>query len=541
MKIIDNIKKGVRNMFINFLNINQNIEQSISLYKNKTEHIMLNANKLWYQGDADLLNQFYSSIPNQELNFWGVVPTVGMEIPKKHSGIPKVIVNIFADMVSKDLNEITFKNDKQKAEWAKIAKFNSFKKLNNKVLKEALAIGDGAIKIIVNSRFSEPILQFVDGTSVDYEYEFGRISEIIFNQVFHKDFKNYRFEEHYGEGYIKNILLDEDGEEVALSTIPELADYENFVKLNNNFIYAVPVFLLGEDAEYPNRGKSLFSGKHDSFDGLDETISLLETAMREGRVKTYIPESLIPRDPKTGELILHNNSFDNRFIKLAGGMAEGRENKVDVEQPEINTTEYLEAYQLYLQQICLGIIALCSLGIEDDKINNNSLAAKEKEKVTIVTRNQIIETFTEVLKELISKILIIKGTYTDEDDINISFNAYQSPCFESRLSAMNTASQYGSMSTRNIVDELYGDDKDEVFKTNATIMQMMEKGTLNTYNLKIMKELKQIELEDSIYNKILSALQEKEQSELMQGNRFYNNEDATDFTKTEKQSMTKYF
>ena len=196
MKIIDNIKKGVRNMVINFLNINQNIEQSITVYKNKTEHIMLNAYKLWYQGDADLLNQFYSSIPNQELNFWGVVPSVGMEIPKKHSGIPKIIVNLFADMVSKDLNEITFKNDKQKAEWDKIAKFNSFKKLNNKVLKEALAIGDGAIKIIVNSRFSKPILQFVDGTSVDYEYEFGRISEIIFNQVFHKNFKNYRFEEH---------------------------------------------------------------------------------------------------------------------------------------------------------------------------------------------------------------------------------------------------------------------------------------------------------------------------------------------------------
>ena len=101
MKIIDNIKKGVRNMVINFLNINQNIEQSITVYKNKTEHIMLNAYKLWYQGDADLLNQFYSSIPNQELNFWGVVPSVGMEIPKKHTGIPKVIVNIFADMVPK--------------------------------------------------------------------------------------------------------------------------------------------------------------------------------------------------------------------------------------------------------------------------------------------------------------------------------------------------------------------------------------------------------------------------------------------------------
>lgn len=541
MKIIDNIKKGVRNMVINFLNINQTAEQSISLYKNKTEHIMLNAYKLWYQGDADLLNQFYSSIPNQELNFWGVVPSVGMEIPKKHSGIPKIIVNMFADMVSKDLNEITFKNDKQKAEWAKIAKFNSFKKLNNKVLKETLAVGDGAIKIIMNSKYQEPILQFVDGTGVEYVYEFGRISEIVFYQDFQKDFQNYRFEEHYGIGYIKNILLNTDGEEVALSIIPELSEYKSFIKLNNNFIYAVPVFLLGEDAEFPNRGKSLFSGKIDSFDGLDETISLLETAIRQGRVKTYIPESLLPRNPETGEIELYNNSFDNQYVKLAGGMAEGRENKVDVEQPDINTNEYLEAYQLYLQQICLGVIALCSLGIEDDKINNNSLAAKEKEKVTIVTRNQIIETFTEILKELITKILTIQGIKIDEDDINISFNAYQSPCFESRLSAMNTASQYGSMSTRNIVDELYGDDKDEIFKTNATLMQMMEKGTLNAYNLKIMKELKQIKLEDSIYNKILSALQEKEQSELMQGNRFYNNEDATDFTRTEKQSMTKYF
>lgn len=527
-------------MVINFLNINQTAEQSISLYKNKTEHIMLNANKLWYQGDADLLNQFYSSIPNQELNFWGVVPSLGMEIPKKHTGIPKVIVNIFADMVSKDLNEITFKNDKQKAEWAKIAKFNSFKKLNNKVLKEALAIGDGAIKIIINSKFDEPIFQFINGTSVDYVYEFGRITEIVFYQYFTKDYKNYRFEEHYGYGYIKNILLDSDVEEVALSTIDELVDYKSFIKLNNNFIYAVPVFLLGEDAEYPNRGKSLFSGKHDSFDGLDETISLLETAMREGRVKTYIPESLIPRDPETGEPVLHNNSFDNRFIKLSGAMAEGRENnKVDVEQPEINTNEYLEAYQLYLQQICLGIIALCSLGIEDDKINNNSLAAKEKEKVTIVTRNQIIETFTEVLKELISKILIIKGINTDEEDINISFNAYQSPCFESRLSAMNTASQYGSMSTRNIVDELYGDDKDETFKTNATLMQMMEKGTLNAYNLKILKELKQITLDDSTYNKVLSALEEKEQAEIQKNNRF--NEEEADFKTIEKNSKTKYF
>ena len=131
MKVIENFKKGVRKMFRNFLQIEQENDYIFNLYKNKTEKIMLYANKLWYQGDADTLNQFYSNIPNQELNFWGVVPTVGMEIPKKHTGIPKIMVNLFADMVTKDLNEITFKNDKQAKTWKSIYKFNDFKKLSN--------------------------------------------------------------------------------------------------------------------------------------------------------------------------------------------------------------------------------------------------------------------------------------------------------------------------------------------------------------------------------------------------------------------------
>lgn len=508
MKLIDNFKKGVRNMFRNFLQIETNNTNIFNLYKNKTEQIQLYGNKLWYQGDADLLNQFYSGIPNQEVNFWGVVPTFGMEIPKKHSGVPKAIVDTFGYMVTKDLNEITFKNDKQSKTWKKIYNYNKFKDIVNTSLKKSLAIGDGAYKFILNSKFDEPLVEYVDGCSLSYKYEYGRIVEIIFYTNYKHNEKSYTLEEHYGYGYIQNILYDEDGEQVDLHTIPDLENMEDFIKLNNNFIYAVPIFLLGKDSEYENRGKSLFSGKIDSFDGLDETISLLETAIRNGRVKTYIPESLLPRNPETGEVILFNNSFDNQFIKVADGMGEGRDNKIDVEQPDINTNEYLEAYQLYLQQICLGVIAPCSLGIEDDKINNNSLASKEKEKVTIVTRNQIIESFSSILKELITKLLIIKGVNCEEDDITISFNAYQSPCFESRLSAMNTASQYGTMSTRNIIDELYGDDKDEIFKTNATLMQMIEKGTLNATNFKIMYKLNQITLTEDVYNAILSDLEE---------------------------------
>lgn len=514
MGFIDNIKKTIRN----FLKIQDNNSTMVNLIKNKTENVQLNAYKLWYQGDSDLLNQFYQNLANQELNFWGVVPSVGLEVPKKHSGIPKLMVDLFSNQITRDLNEITINDNTQNEVWSKVAEFNDFKNLTNEILKGSLSIGDGAIKIIQNSKFDEPILQFVDGCNVRYEREYGRIVEVIFFEEYTKDYKNYVFEEHYGYGYIKNMLFETNGMEdieVPLSTLQETSKYENFIKLNNNMIYAVPTFLLGMDGEFKGRGKSLYSGKIDSFDGIDETISLLENAIRQGRVKTYIPESCIPRDPETGELLMFNNSFDNQFIKLDSNLSETGQNKVDVEQPTIDTEQFLKAYKMYLSLSCLGIVAPCSLGIEDDYVNANASASNEREKVTIITRNQIIESYTNVVKELVNKILIIKGyKNSKKDNISISFNAYQSPCFESRLDAMAKASQYGVLSAKTQIDELYGDDFSVEFKSIETVMLMIEKGTLNKYNFKVMVALKQLILNEETINKINEILEEQEQSQM---------------------------
>jgi hypothetical protein len=536
-----NLLNGVRKMVRNFLRISDNSTNIMSLIKNKSEDTQLESYKLWYNGDADLLNQFYQSMVNQELNFWGVVPSVGLEIPKKHSGVPKVLVDTFSNMVSKDLNEIIIEDDKQSKIWGKVAKFNDFKHLSNEIIKGSLAIGDGAVKIIQNSIFDEPILQFVDGCNVKYERKYGKITEIIFYQYYEKNNKQYILEEHYGIGDIHNILKDSDDNQVKLNIIPELKEMQEEIILNNKFIYAVPFFLLGMDSEFPERGKSLFSGKIDSFDGLDEVISLLEQAIRDGRVKTYIPESCIPRDPETGELLLFNNSFDTQFIKLDNNLSETGQSRIDVQQPEINTDQYMTAYNLYFNLICLGVIAPCSLGVEDDKLNNNSVAQKEKEKVTIITRNQIIENFSNSLKELIYKVLTIKGENADIDKISISFNSYQSPCFEARLDAMSKASQYGVISARTQVNELYGDDFTEEFKTKETIMLMIEKGTLNKTNLKILKELDQIKLDDNTYNSILNVLEEQSTEEMVSAKGPGQDATGSNFKQFEKSSLTKYY
>lgn len=511
MGFIDNIRKSIRNL----LKIQSNQTNSINLIKNKTEDIQLNAYKLWYKGDADLLNQFYHNVKNQELNFWGVVPTAGLEIPKKHSGIPKLIVDLFSNQITKDLNEIIISDSSKQEIWNKVAEFNDFKKLTNDVIKGCLSIGDGAIKIIQNNSFEEPILQFIDGCNVKYVREFGRIKEIVFFEEYIKDNKNYVFEEHYGYGYIRNILFETNNyedKEVSLSTLEETSKYEDFIKLNNNMIYAVPIFLLGMDAEFEERGKSIFSGKIDIFDGIDETISLLENAIRQARVKTYIPESCIPRDTETGELMLFNNSFDNQFIKLDSNLSESGQNKIDVEQPSVDTEQFLKAYKMYLSLACLGIIAPCSLGIEDDYVNANASASNEREKVTIITRNQIIESYSNVIKELVIKILTIKCKKISKDDISISFNAYQSPCFETRLNAMSTAAQYSVLSSKTQINEIFGDDYSLEFKSIETLMLMLEKGTLNKSNFQIMLALNQLTLKEETINKINEILEEQEKS-----------------------------
>lgn len=60
---------------------------------------------------------------------------------------------------------------------------------------------------------------------------------------------------------------------------------------------ALPL-LFKKSKKYPGRGKPLFDGKLDNFDAFDEVWSQWMLALRKGQIKTYIPESLLPRDPK---------------------------------------------------------------------------------------------------------------------------------------------------------------------------------------------------------------------------------------------------
>ena len=98
------------------------------------------------------------------------------------------------------------------------------------------------------------------------------------------------------------------------------------------------------------------------------------------RIKRYIPDNLIPRDPDTGEL-MPANPFDNDFIALGDNMGEKANQQVEISQPQISYEAYVNSYINFLDMVLQGIMSPSTLGI-DLKKTDNAKSQREKEKVT---------------------------------------------------------------------------------------------------------------------------------------------------------------
>lgn len=448
-------------------------------------------NRIWYRGDSLELSQLYKILGERTslYNFWASRCSQGMEMRKIHTGIPSIIVDTLARVVLTDLNDIEFDKSDQEKVWKEIKKENKLDKLLENSLKEALYIGDGAFKISFDTSESDfPILEFYPGDQIDFTISRGRIREVVFRTEYSHQGQKYVLHETYGYGYIKNKLTRDD-REVPLEALPEtkgLSDYafsgytegkDGEVITKGTYMLAVPVMIY-QSEKYKGRGKSIYDKKIDSFDALDEAWSQWMDALRAGRSKEYIPECLIPKDPKTGELI-KPNAFDCRFIKTESDMSEGAHNKVDVTQPNIPHDSYSATYCTALDLCLQGLISPSTIGIDVKKLDNAE-AQREKEKATLYTRDDIVDAFTNVLKELVSNVIKAYGEFNrksvEDVGIDVSFGEYANPSFESQVETIGKAKIQNIMSIETCVDELYGDTKDDEWKKEEVARLKAEQG-----------------------------------------------------------------
>lgn len=458
----------IKDKFKSWLDIRPGDETTITIAESFTYEQEVYKNQLWYRGDPAELHQFYTQIDDKvnNTNFWQAKGTTGINFRKIHSGLPALIVDVLVDIVMSDLVGIKVNETAAQERWNEISKDNNFEELLKTALCKTMVDGDGAFKITYDPEITKiPIIEFYSGPRVDYEVVRGRLVAVEFVTEYSTP-QNKRekliLEERYKKEGITYNLVDRRQKEYPLNTIPSLEGLQPIVN-PNNFMLAIP-FMLESSPKWAERGKSLYANKSGAFDAFDEVFSQWMDALRDGRSTRYIPDKLVPRNPRDGTL-MRPNSFDNRYISTGSDMAEGAKNQIEVKQGEIPHEALLATYTTALDLCLQGLVSPSTLGIDVKKLDNAE-AQREKEKATLYTRNKIVNALEKLVPDLVSTALrvddMLQGKTPGEYEVSVSFGEYANPSFEAQVETMSKARGGGPViSIERVVEELYGDSLTE--------------------------------------------------------------------------------
>lgn len=471
---------GLKQFMQRWLEIQPALSQKIRIQEANTLATQTIINQMWYRGDADEIYQMYSmlyqGLGNTE-RFWAKAPNRG--IRKIHTGLPAIMIDTLVNIVKGDIPDVDFEDPAHAARWEEIAAEIAFDDLLGSALTTTLVEGDGAFKLSIDNDLSDhPLVEFYGTSNTDLRYKRGRFMAADFRSTYRVG-KNSLYEliETYEAGKYTPVLYDDKGNPVSIRTVPEIADLRP-LECDHKVIAAVP-FRVFRSAKWPDRGASLYDKKTDDFDALDEVTSQWLDAVRAGRVQRYIPQDMLPRDPKTGALADFNTFGANYIVTAPSASKEDVASKIETIQPEIRYEAYLTTYTTALDMCLQGILSPATLGIDIGKMSSGE-AQREKKDVTGNTRNAITAAMERMVPKLVETVLQMDDIMHNDEPgsypASITFGEYGAPDFDSRVQALAPARTAGLMSDVAVVDELWGSSKDDAWKKEEVKRLREERG-----------------------------------------------------------------
>jgi hypothetical protein len=418
----------------------------------------LNEFMMWYHGDATRLAEYYSTYigaDNAKSRYFYAVSRYE-DNKKSHSGLPKAIVDTLCNTTGIPTLEIdktalsTLEDETERktleaqteergALLQDIAKFNDLSELiKQEARARTLVVGGGCFIVSdlrsVDESLVMPIIEYVD----ERECEILTVGNIFkgvirFVKYVHDETREkFTLSEKRTYNKIENSLWnDTKNAQASLSDLPETKHLEPVQTLTIDMIPAVP---LRYKKGYRSYGNSIFDGKLDMFDDLDQTISQIAELVRKGSPVTYIDASYIETKMVNGKNVaLTPKAFNRNVITVASSKNQEAKREIRTEQPSLNIVPIIDVMTAQKIAILEGILSPSSLGIEVQR-NNNAEAMREKEKVTMVTRDDIIDNEKAAIEKLMKLAMrvddVMNGRKTQEDDIAVDYPEYASPTFE---------------------------------------------------------------------------------------------------------------
>lgn len=472
----------------------------------KLGRMKLKEYNVWYDGDGDELLNFYTRenyigfnyepfyMRNKKNYFWAISSTEA-QIKRTHSGQPRNIVDTLVNIMPFPL--ISAGEDTNKLQ-AVVRESGLEQVYKDEQLPLTLVEGWGCWKINWDKDVSDyPSVEYVSAENVDFIYKGGKIIGIVFKNYYTSDKKRYLLLETRSIEWKPNNAAAAEGSEgervlvitnelyelpmnmaatdddtplkkVDLKTVPALDSVEERIEIGPfDKLFAVPCVLLGNTSRQWGYGRSIFTGKIDLFDDLDQALSQSSNAVRLSTPIEYIDEEYLERD-KNG-LPKKPKAYDRKYVMMKGqkngdGLSTGQ--PVQITQPNVEFSRYSDHAVQILLQILNGILSPATLGIDIAK-KDNAAAQREKEKVTIFTRNALINGEERILRSLMEQMLMAKefmdtgAVSVHTYDISVKFNEFADDSFENKLEALGKAYDMEEISTDMYLNKLYGDTLSE--------------------------------------------------------------------------------
>jgi len=475
-------------------------------------------NYYWYKGDADYLGWFYTkgvydmglqSIMAQQFrinfqNYFWYKAYSEANIKKTHSGLPRLIIDTLVNCLGsyqvKDVKDEEV-NKTITDRLNEILRENNFKSTFKKQVAMDLVIGDGAYIINVDPKETDmPLIEYIDGRDVSFEYVNDRVKAVIINKNY--EYKN-RLYECYEKRSTKRVYDEEEKkyktvatieyklftkngnktwDQVELNSIPQTENLKDVMYPNIPYMLAVPCIRKMNDET--KRGDSIFKGKAEVFDDLDQSFSQESNTMRAITPVEWIDSNLLEKDDKGNTIV--PSTFGKQIVYFKGSNSYNDDPKgvmtkfYDVDFNKLNTET-----QENIKRACVGIISPATLGYDVSK-KDNAEAQREKEKQTLQTLKDMQDYEIEVLTSLFKKILIVDDLITNPDElpqrtnIQVMFSDYATPSRSERIAKFKDAYLSGAMSIDRYIQEVYFDESKEAQeKEKEALLQAQVKDKFN--------------------------------------------------------------
>lgn len=301
--------------------------------------------------------------------------------------------------------------------------------------------GAVAIKFVIDRDVSDyPIMVAYPAEDIEVFKKYGnRVEAIAFKDYYKQGKKRYCLYSIYGRGFIdyKLYTVARDGigvrKEVELSELAETSGLQKIIFTNADGTPSNKVLALY--VENKSGAKSDYDGAIDEFMALDEIRSNLILYLRSSKIKTYFHDNHLVQNEDGSFMVPDSYDTDNIIIRDANPSWTEAEMKRDIVDINNSVQGYKDAFNDILLQVLSGVgLSPSSLGYDVSGANASGLALEIRERTSLDTRSERMQTWGEALKEMIKLLFIflnmeIRGeNYVineDEFDISIQFAEYR--------------------------------------------------------------------------------------------------------------------